>query len=59
MSFVANSTTGASRVITDQPTANNCFGPTGLEGVQNAGGWIPSIERAILKVLNYSLLHKN
>lgn len=50
MSFIAQGVAGAARVVTEQPTSNNRIGSTGLEGVENAGGWIPAIERAILKV---------
>lgn len=50
MSFLAHGVTGAAKVVTKQPTSNNSIGPTGLEGVDDAGGWIPAIERAILRV---------
>lgn len=51
MSFLAHGVTGATKVVTQQPTSNNSIvGPTGLEGIHDAGGWIPAIERAILKV---------
>lgn len=50
MSFLTQGVTGASRIVTEQPTLNSSNDLTGLKGVQNAGGWIPAIERAILKV---------
>uniref|UniRef100_A0A336MW02 CSON007996 protein n=1 Tax=Culicoides sonorensis TaxID=179676 RepID=A0A336MW02_CULSO len=47
MSFNAQ---GVQGVVTHQPTSNVSQNLTGLEDVHNAGGWIPAIERALLKL---------